>query len=210
MNSAKLCLLCLYRERLLAERMKLKFWSMVFVDGAFSGGLFRSAFISLRGKQMKKTMVLALLACAAISTTSARAEDFAGVKTAKAVWDITTGDEKIFVDRIGLIKKTADGLKKRGIQPDFVLVIHGPAAKFATKTLAGTKFEKEKLNNLDKAQSTLQNIMEEGSKIEVCSIAMERGKIAKDNVQPFAVIEDNVFENTIVLENKGYAYMPVH
>src|SRR3569833_1586709 len=99
MNSAKLCLLCLYRERLLAERMKLKFWSMVFVDGAFSGGLFRSAFISLRGKQMKKTMVLALLACAAISTTSERAEDFAGVKTAKAVWDITTGEKKILPEK---------------------------------------------------------------------------------------------------------------
>src|SRR3569833_2551949 len=118
MNSAKLCLLCLYRERLLAERMKLKFWSMVFVDGAFSGGLFRSAFISLRGKQMKKTMVLALLACAAISTTSARAEDFAGVKTAKAVWDITTGDEKIFVGRGGRGGGAAGGRGGRGGRPD--------------------------------------------------------------------------------------------
>lgn len=137
------------------------------------------------------------------------ADDFAGTKSVKAVWDVTTGDEKTFNDRIGLIRQTADSLKKRGITSDFVLLIHGPAAKFVTKSLSGTKFEKDKLESLTKTQSTLESLTKDGMKVEVCAIAMSRGKIDKSNVQPFAVIQDNVFENSITLQNKGYAYMPV-
>lgn len=158
-----------------------------------------------------KGIYLVLFFAVVIATSGiAMAKDFEGVKEAKAVWDITTGDENVFLDRVQLIRETAEGLKKRGIKVDFVLVIHGPASKFITKSLTGTKFEKDKLAKLDEIHSTMQNIRDRGIKIEVCSIAMSRGKIGKENVQPFAVIEDNVFENIIVLENKGYAYMPVH
>lgn len=139
-----------------------------------------------------------------------QANDFAGIQNAKAVWDVTTGDEKVFVDRMGLIKQTADSLQKRGIKPDFVVVIHGKAAQFVTKTLKGTKFENQKVPGMAKAQSTLQSLQTSGTNVEVCAIAMKRAKIEHSNVQPFATIQDNVFENLIVLQNKGYAYMPVH
>ncbi|GBL45918.1 hypothetical protein SFMTTN_1729 [Sulfuriferula multivorans] len=158
----------------------------------------------------KALLALTILTAMGGAVSSARANELAGVKVAKAVFDITTGDQKVFLDRMDLIRQTADGLRKKGIKPDFVLVIHGPAAKFATKTLVGTKFENEKLDDLTKAQSSLDSLKNSGAKIELCSIAMDRGHIAKDNVAPFAVIEDNVWENTIVLENKGYAYMPIH
>ncbi|MHB9117032.1 MAG: DsrE family protein [Burkholderiales bacterium] len=160
--------------------------------------------------KIKSLFAVGLFGLALLGSAPSIGSDFTGVKKAKAVWDITTGDEKTFLDRIDLIRQTAESLKKRGIKPDFVLVIHGPAAKFATKSLAGTKFEKDKLEKLPQTQSTLESMKGDGMKIEICSIAMDRGKIEKDNVQPFAVIEDNVFENTIILENKGYAYMPVH
>ncbi len=140
----------------------------------------------------------------------AHAGDFDGATEAKVVWDITTGDEKVFNDRLGLIKATADGLQKRGIKPDFVLIIHGPAAKFVTRTVEGTKFQKETIAGIDKIHATMNDLAGSGgAKIEVCSIAMHRGEIKNDNVMPFAVIEDNVWENSIILQNKGYAYMPV-
>lgn len=159
---------------------------------------------------MKKILGIISLIFAALAAVPVQAQDFEGVKTAKAVWDVTAGNGKIFIDRMHLIRETAESLKKRGIQPDFVLAIHGPASKFTAKTLTGTKFEKEKLSSLEEARSALQRLQAEGAKVEVCSISLGRGKIAKDNVQPFAVIEDNVLENLIVLQNKGYAYMPVH
>ena len=49
--------------------------------------------------------------------------------------------------RMGLIKETAEGLKKRGMRPEFGLAIHGPATKYVAKSLNGTKFEKDKSGN---------------------------------------------------------------
>jgi intracellular sulfur oxidation DsrE/DsrF family protein len=150
-----------------------------------------------------------LAAATFVSPVAVLASDFEGVKDVRVVWDITAGDEKVFADRMGLIRETAEGLKKRGMQPAFVLAIHGPAAKYVTKSLSGTKYEKDKIEKLDSIQSSLGDLKKEGVKIEVCAIAMKRGKIEDKNVQPFAVIESNVWENITVLQNKGYAYMPV-
>ncbi|MEJ2345924.1 MAG: DsrE family protein [Gammaproteobacteria bacterium] len=160
----------------------------------------------------KNVVYLPMLAFAALLLFSgvSSADDFAGLKEAKVVWNVTTGSEKVFLDRMDLIQQTADSLRKRGIKPVFVVVIHGPAAKFVAKDLHGTKFAKDKLPKLAKAHSSLESLKRKGTHIEVCAIAMKRAKIKHDNVRPYAVIEDNVFENLIALQAKGYAYMPVH
>lgn len=157
---------------------------------------------------MLSTLMLYLFI--ALFSPLVHADDFADIKTAKVVWDVTTGNEKVFTDRMGLIKQTAESLQKRGIKPEFVLVIHGKAAQFVTRTLKGTKFAKHKVPGMKKAQSALKSLQSSGTPVEVCAIAMKRAKIEHANVQPFATIQDNVFENLIVLQNKGYAYMPVH
>ncbi len=138
------------------------------------------------------------------------ADDFSGTTSAKAVWNVTTGDEKVFLDRMDLIQQTADSFKKRGIKPDFVVIIHGPAAKFVAKDLDGTKFAKDKLPKLEQAHKSLASLKQNGMPVEVCAIALKRAKIKHENVRDFAVIQDNVFENLIVLQNKGYSYMPVN
>ncbi len=164
---------------------------------------------------MKATAVAVFLVLAILAQPHpARAEGadiFKGVATAKTAWDVTVGDEKKFNDRVDLIRKTAESLKKRGIQPDFVVLIRGPATKFVTKTLNATNFEKEKdkIKNMAGAQATLKKLKDSGVPVEVCSVAMGVQKVTKDNVQPFVTIADNVWENLIVLQNKGYAYMPV-
>lgn len=38
---------------------------------------------------------------------------------------------------------------------------------------------------------------------------MERCAIAPDNVVDCVVIERNVFVNSVALQNRGYAYMPI-
>lgn len=163
---------------------------------------------------MKAIAVLFVVLAFLAQPSSARAQGadlFKGVATAKTAWDVTVGDEKKFNDRMDLIRETAASLKKRGIEPDFVVLIRGPATKFVTKTLDATKFEKEKdkIKNMSGAQATLRKLKDSGVPVEVCAVAMGNQKVAKDNVQPFVAIADNVWENLIVLQNKGYAYMPV-
>lgn len=143
-------------------------------------------------------------------TSPVAADDLDNIHTAKAVWDVTTGDEKNFLDKMALIKQTAVGLEKHGIKPDFIIVLRGKAAKFITKSLKGTKFERHIVPNMDKAQNALSDLRQSGTQVEICAIAMSQAKITHDNVQPFAAVQQNVLENLIVLQNKGYAYMPVH
>ncbi|HUW27474.1 MAG TPA: hypothetical protein VMV97_02585 [Sulfuriferula sp.] len=57
-------------------------------------------------------------------------KDFANIKEAKAVWDITTGDEKVFVDRMGLIMQKT----KKIIRPETKLELRLAATRFAQKT----------------------------------------------------------------------------
>jgi len=133
-------------------------------------------------------------------------DDLRGLSNAKAVWDFTTGDERRFRDRLELVIDAAQDFKRRNIAYDFVLLLHGAATQFAARTLVGTKFADA---DLSAAHALMQRFCDLGGRIEVCRIAMERSRIAADNVVACALIERNVFVNSVALQNRGYAYMPI-
>lgn len=126
-------------------------------------------------------------------------EFFRDVTNAKAVWDVTVGDKNKFVFYVDMISKTAQMLKKRGIEPEFVIAIHGPATELVRKSKRG----------MTVPHKSLMALTEKGVKVEVCSVAMGIRKVDSKDVVSFVMISDNVWEDIIVLQNKGYAYMPV-
>jgi intracellular sulfur oxidation DsrE/DsrF family protein len=136
-------------------------------------------------------------------------EDLAGLTRAQAVWDFTTGDERRFCDRLSLVIDAAEQFGREGIATDFVLLLHGPATQFGARTLSGTKFSERGASDLAAAHALLERFAGMGGRIEVCRIAMDRTAITADNVIDCAIIERNVFVNSVALQNKGYAYMPV-
>lgn len=135
---------------------------------------------------------------------------FNELKRVAAVYDFTTGDENMFCDRIGLIKLTAENFHKRGIETDFVILIHGPSTKFVTKSQNGTKFDGEKVARLPDIHALMKDLSDSGNaRIVTCGIAMGRHLVGKDNLMPFTAVEENVAEISIALQNRGYAYMQV-
>ena len=133
-----------------------------------------------------------------------------GLKRAAAVYDFTTGDENMFFDRINLIKLTANNFHRRGIETDFVILIHGPSTKFVTRTQSGTKFDGEAIAKLSEIHTLMKDLADSSdARIVTCGIAMGRHLIGKDNLMPFTIVEENVAEISIALQNKGYAYMQV-
>ena len=128
---------------------------------------------------------------------------------ARAVWDFTTGDARRFCDRLSLIIDTAEEFASRGVQPEFVLLLHAAATQFGARTLRGTKFDKPDAADLAPAHELLRRFAGMGGRIRVCGIAMERSAIAADNVIDCATIERNVFVSSVALQNEGYAYMPI-
>lgn len=135
--------------------------------------------------------------------------DCIGLSNARAVWDITTGDARRFRDRLELIIDAAEQFKGLGIAPDFVLLLHAHATQFAARSLAGTKFENKDAPDLGPIHALMQRFTGNGGRIEVCRIAMDRCAIAPENVVACAIVERNVFVNSVALQNRGYAYMPI-
>jgi intracellular sulfur oxidation DsrE/DsrF family protein len=136
-------------------------------------------------------------------------EDWSGLAAAKAVWDFTTGDARRFVDRLDLVIDAAEDFGKRGIAVDFVVLLHAHATQFAARTLSGTKFESREVPDLGPIHARLERFTQVGGRIEVCRIAMDRSAIAVDNVIDCARVERNLFVNSVALQNRGYAYMPI-
>jgi intracellular sulfur oxidation DsrE/DsrF family protein len=127
-------------------------------------------------------------------------------QAAKAVWDITTGDERRFRDRLELALDAGREFRQRDTAFDFVVLLHGAATQFAARRLAGTKFPPA---DLSAAHEVMRRFRDAGGRILVCRIAMERSDIGEDNVVPGIDIERNVYVSAIALQNRGYAYIPV-
>ena len=136
-------------------------------------------------------------------------KDCEGLTGAKAVWDFTTGDARRFHDRLGLLLHAAKSFKAQGITPDFVVLIHGSATKFAAQGFAGTKFAGDDASSLSSIHEAMRELGSLGGRIEVCRIAMDRSNVAHEQLVPFVEIEENVFVNSIALQNRGYAYIPI-
>lgn len=136
-------------------------------------------------------------------------EDCQGLQSARAVWDFTTGDARRFRDRLELVIDTVEQFRKLDIATDFVILLHAHATQFAARTLSGTKFKDPEGPEFLAAQELLRRFASSGGRIEVCRIAMDRSAITPENLLDCVTIERNVFVNSVALQNRGYAYMPI-
>ncbi len=136
-------------------------------------------------------------------------EDCKGLESARAVWDFTTGDARRFCDRLGLVIDAAEQFKQLEIATDFVILLHAHATQFAARTLSGTKFKDPEIPDFFAAHDLLRRFAALGGRIEVCRIAMDRSAITSENLLECATIERNVFVNSVALQNRGFAYIPI-
>jgi intracellular sulfur oxidation DsrE/DsrF family protein len=136
-------------------------------------------------------------------------DDCIGLEGARAVWDFTTGDARRFCDRLELAVDAIEQFKQQNIAPDFVLLLHGLATQFAARTLSGSKFKEPVGEHFSTAHELLRRFAVLGGRIVVCGIAMERSGIAPQNILDGVAIERNVFVNSVALQNRGYAYIPI-
>jgi intracellular sulfur oxidation DsrE/DsrF family protein len=131
-------------------------------------------------------------------------------KEVKVVWDVTIGNDALFEDRMGLIQQAADVIRKNGMSPRFVIVIHGPATKFATRSLHGTKFESEKIERLPDIRKIISKMNKDNMTFIQCQVPMTRNNVSEDNLLPFISVSETVFYDLAILQMKGYAYIPIN
>ena len=136
-------------------------------------------------------------------------DDCCGLARVRAAWDFTTGDARRFCDRLELAIDAVEQFTEQDIPADFVVLLHGPATQFAARTLTGSRFTEPEGSHHSVARDLLRRFAALGGRIEVCRIAMDRCGIAPENILDCAGIERNVYVNSIALQNRGYAYIPI-
>lgn len=133
-----------------------------------------------------------------------------GPKEVKVVWDVTLGNEALFEDRMGLIQQAADVIRKNGMTPKFVIVIHGPATKFVARSLSGTKFENEQIGRLSEIHKVILDMNDDKMRFVQCQVPMIRNNISENNILPFIGISETVFYDLAILQMEGYAYIAIY
>lgn len=143
--------------------------------------------------------------------TSKADGDFAGVGQANAVWDFSTGDGRIFLERLRLVGNAKELLQGRGIDAHFVVMLRGAVLKFIARDISTTSFADEPVEaeHLAKIHGELETLAGMGVKIESCLYSMRKRGVQTDNVLPFVQLEENVFANAVALQARGYAFMRV-
>ena len=59
--------------------------------------------------------------------------DCEGLTSDRAVWDFMTGDSRRFLDRVRLMMLAMRRFREQDITPEFVVLLHGGATKFAVR-----------------------------------------------------------------------------
>ena len=138
-----------------------------------------------------------------------RIKDCEGLSSARAVWDFTTGDARRFLDRVQLMLLAMRRFREHGIAPEFVVLLHGGAIKFAARELAGSKFAGGETSEFPQIHAALAEFTAQGGRVEVCEIAMQRAQLGRACLVSCVEVEENVFLNSIALQNRGFAYVLV-
>jgi intracellular sulfur oxidation DsrE/DsrF family protein len=127
------------------------------------------------------------------------------------VWDFSTGDGKVFLERIRLIDNALTLFADSGIAADFVVTLRGLVLQFIATDIGRTSFAGADIEaeHLHKIHAELEALTRRGVKVEACLYSMRKRGVDPDNVLPFVALEENVFANAIALQSKGYAFMRV-
>jgi intracellular sulfur oxidation DsrE/DsrF family protein len=135
-------------------------------------------------------------------------EALTGLTDVKVIFDITTGDAKKLLSRLGLIEETRDGIVKQGVKPHFILAFRGPASNFVQKDESRIKLED--LEVVAKIQQKIKAMSKDKSyRMAQCAVANRYLKIKNEDTIPELEVVGNSFISIAAYQNKGYAYIPI-
>ena len=131
-----------------------------------------------------------------------------GLTDVKVIFDITTGDAKKLLSRLGLIEETRDGMVKQGVKPHFILAFRGPASLLVQKDESRIKLED--LEVAAKIQQKIKAMSKDKSyRMAQCAVANRYLKIKNEDTIPEIEVIGNSFISIAAYQNKGYAYIPI-
>lgn len=131
----------------------------------------------------------------------------------KVVFELTTGDQKSFEQRVlnGIIK-TKDYYQGNMQELDVAVVIHGDAYKFFIKNLSASPYRDDV--ELRSARESFEKRLRSSAnnyhvKFYMCEAGANNLKIAKENIYDFVTLVPTSTIGLIDKQSEGYVYLPI-
>jgi len=131
-----------------------------------------------------------------------------GLKSAKAVFDITTAKPKKLNFYLNLISDTAKSMQRQGVTPEFVLAFRGPATIYMSKDRSKIKLEDTEVAD-DITDKIHKLAATPNMKLVQCAVAAKALKVDTKSIDPSITVIGNSWIALIAYQNKGYAIVPV-
>ncbi len=144
-------------------------------------------------------VILSSLPLQAAQKVDSEGGAFAGLKTAKVIFDVRVPDQEKLIFNLKLIDETYEGIVAEGIKPKMVISFRGPGVKL----LSSSAIDEE-------AHTLIRNLIKKGVRIEVCSVATRVFKVDNAGIIPEVKLVSNVFHSFIGYQNRGYAIITIN
>mgnify|MGYP001604320417 CR=1 FL=1 len=132
----------------------------------------------------------------------------AELKTGKGIFLVDIGDAKKLNFYLEVIQGTYKGMKKQGVEPDFVLVYIGPSVKYLS-TSPSAEVEKSAGGVLLEIESNVEALAGLGVRQEICAVAKRVFGIDDESVLPGLTLVGDGFISLIGYQAQGYHLVPV-
>lgn len=147
-------------------------------------------------------VIMILLTCSLDVHAAKKADDheaFAGLKTARVIFDVRVAELDKLVFNLRLFHETLDGMVAQGIKPEMIVAFRGSGVKLLTVTALD-----------EEAVALLQALKKKGVRFEACAVAMRIFKADPNGLIPEVTLVANVFNSLIGYQNKGYAMIAIN
>lgn len=108
-----------------------------------------------------------------------------------------------------IIEGTHAGMKRQGVNPDFVVVYIGPTVQFLTQT-PSDELELEYERELQRIQASIKALNKLGVHQEVCAIATRVFNIDNATLPPELEMVGDGFISLIGYQAQGYKLVPIY
>ena len=132
----------------------------------------------------------------------------ADLKVGKGVFLVDIGDPKKLNFYLEVIQGTYKGMKKQGVDPDFILVFIGPSVKYLS-TSPSAQTEQAAGGVLLDIESNVEALAALGVKQEICAVATRVLGVDNKTVFPGLSVVGDGFISLIGYQSQGYHLVPV-
>jgi intracellular sulfur oxidation DsrE/DsrF family protein len=170
------------------------------------------AMMNTEKKSIIRGIIISIFICifAAANTSADEYEGIKGLDTIKAVFDVRAGKVKSAALQLDLVHKTFKDKNIREVtaDPEFVIVIAGPATKLVSTNTKG--FSAEEKGQLEQIAKTMAAMAADGIRIEICMFAAKHFGVDPATILPAIKQVGNGWISLIGYQANGYALVALY